>query len=177
MSAAAQTTAQRPLCVDCKHFTTSDVKYEAFERCGHPKHGVSLVDGRPIQPSCARQRAASDRYPGACGKEGRFFEEGPAIRHASIPPWMQNGFLLALAVKAPADYGNDAIAIADNHGNTDYYFRRRICPPTWGPEMDWHPSQYRRHQLRFDSAGREWRCGTTTVFVCNDFGDLVEVAS
>jgi len=57
------------LCIDCKHYEGHKFCMTA-PTCGHPDvQELSLVDGKPIHPSCEMFR-----YFGDCGGAGSLFE-------------------------------------------------------------------------------------------------------
>jgi len=58
------------LCVECRHFTRiEDSRFP--ERCGAPECGKDPVHGKPLLPTCERERASA--RPKACGPRGTLF--------------------------------------------------------------------------------------------------------
>lgn len=61
----------KPLCVNCEHFRQAKAG-ERFDRCHSPEHGIDLVYGKPIRPTCELQRSAPSGKK-SCGQNGVFF--------------------------------------------------------------------------------------------------------
>ena len=76
--------------------------------------------------------------------------------------------------------GHTRIRISDAKGNEAYMHRHHIEPNEWrgAPHMagHWHPARWYGNQTMTDANGVRWERGFNPM-VCNDFGDLVEVAA
>lgn len=75
-------------------------------------------------------------------------------------------------------YAED-MSISDGKGNRINLYRRLHEPESWrnSPHMAgyWHPARWYGDQTLVDANGTEWKRDLGTM-VCNDFGDLVQVA-
>jgi hypothetical protein len=73
-----------------------------------------------------------------------------------------------------------SVAIRDRKGNETTFYRRYLPPESWVNDvhMDgyWHPARWYGDQTMVDSSGAEWS-RSLGVFVCDDFGNLVQVAA
>lgn len=76
--------------------------------------------------------------------------------------------------------GNTRIDINDAKGNTASVRRHHTEPDTWSsaPHMAgyWHPARWYGDQTLVDINGVKWERSLAPM-VCNDFGNLVEVAA
>ena len=76
--------------------------------------------------------------------------------------------------------GNTRIDISDDKGNTVALYRCHTEPETWRGQAHmaghWHPARWYGNQTLLDANGTKWERGFEPM-VCNDFGDLVEVAA
>ena len=74
----------------------------------------------------------------------------------------------------------DRINIHDAKGNNIRMNRHYVEPEAWCGKYHmagyWHPARWYGHQTLVDGSGKPWDCDLG-VFVCNDFGRLVEVAA
>jgi len=73
----------------------------------------------------------------------------------------------------------DRIDIHDAKGNNVRLARHYVEPEVWRGKDHmagyWHPARWYGYQTLVDGSGRQWDCDMG-VFVCNDFGQLVQVA-
>lgn len=93
------------------------------------------------------------------------------------PKIEKTAYCLPVMVPAKHVFQGDHIVADDWAGNSDRLTRRRICPEQWvGTSVPWHPSHWRLSRTRTDQDGCKWEpYYGDIVFVCDDFGDLVEV--
>lgn len=74
----------------------------------------------------------------------------------------------------------DAIEIHDAQGGTVEIYRRRFEPESWRGLSymagKWHPARWSGQQTLVDGKGRRWSRDLGDM-VCDDFGNLVEVAA
>lgn len=72
------------------------------------------------------------------------------------------------------------IEISDAKGNELTLYRHYTEPDGWRGHSYmagyWHPARWYGHQVLTDANGTEWRREIEPM-VCNDFGDLVELAA
>lgn len=72
------------------------------------------------------------------------------------------------------------ITVHDAKGNCVELYRNHTEPESWrdSPHMAgyWHPSHWYGQQTMVDASGAAWRRELTPM-VCDDFGNLVEVAA
>jgi hypothetical protein len=71
-------------------------------------------------------------------------------------------------------HGHLTIELVDKAGNEVAFIKRYECPGTWARRW-WHPSHWSVHHTRICSAGLRWSATLGRDFVCDDFGNLVEV--
>ncbi len=76
--------------------------------------------------------------------------------------------------------GNTRIDISDAKGNTVSLYRCHTEPETWRDHASmaghWHPARWYGNQAMTDANGVRWERSLNPM-VCNDFGDLVELAA
>lgn len=58
------------LCINCAHIFTASDSAQRWPLCTHQNHGVSLVTGAPLRPSCEGTRQTGK----ACGPQGLLFQ-------------------------------------------------------------------------------------------------------
>lgn len=75
---------------------------------------------------------------------------------------------------------NDRLEVSDCRGNSVYMYRHRTEPDSWRSSEcmrgHWHPARWYGYMTLMDARGAAWR-KALGVYVCNDFGNLVEVAA
>lgn len=66
-------TKGQKVCITCKHYarSSSSDSRSNFDKCSRPPIRVNLVTGEPSQTRFAEV----ERHAGACGREGKFWEE------------------------------------------------------------------------------------------------------
>lgn len=71
------------------------------------------------------------------------------------------------------------VAIRDRKGNEITLYRRYLPPESWVNDVHmagfWHPARWYGNQTMVDASGAEWS-RNLGIFVCDDFGNLVQVA-
>lgn len=76
--------------------------------------------------------------------------------------------------------GNARIDIGDAKGNSVFLYRSHTEPESWRGHASmaghWHPARWYGSQTLVDINGTQW-IREFRPMVCNDFGDLVEVAA
>lgn len=76
-------------------------------------------------------------------------------------------------------FTNGNLAIDDAKGNTLDLYRHYTEPEAWRGRAHmagfWHPAYWYGNQTLTDAKGIQWRCDFEP-FVCDDFGNLVQVA-
>lgn len=77
-----------------------------------------------------------------------------------------------------AEFYGDELTVSDRRGSNISLCQRRFIPESWAaaPCMAgyWHPSHWEGSTTLVDGAGRRWN-GPSTRYVCDDFGNLVEL--
>lgn len=77
-------------------------------------------------------------------------------------------------------FGNTSIKISDARGNVLTMHRHFEEPEQWRASIymagHWHPAHWYGNQTMIDANGVQWSRSFEPM-VCNDFGDLVEVAA
>lgn len=71
-------------------------------------------------------------------------------------------------------HGHLTIELNDQAGNESAFIKRYERPEGWAPGW-WHPAHWTVHYTRICSAGLRWTATIGRDFVCDDFGNLVEV--
>jgi hypothetical protein len=73
----------------------------------------------------------------------------------------------------------ESVWITDKHGNQLRMHRNRMLPESWAdsPSMraNWNPSHWIGYQTLIDTNGNAWE-RSIPAHVCDDFGNLVQVA-
>lgn len=74
----------------------------------------------------------------------------------------------------------DTLRIRDDKGNACEMYRTRTEPESWRNNIymqgHWHPARWYGSQTLVDASGNEWR-RDLAPHVCDDFGNLVQVAA
>lgn len=73
------------LCINCQYYNPGrplKAGEQTAALCGHPRHGVDLVDGTPIRPTCRQERTS-----GGCGFSALHFEarRAESVAGAEVP--------------------------------------------------------------------------------------------
>ena len=75
---------------------------------------------------------------------------------------------------------DEEIGISDDKGNQTTLFRRYAEPRSWRDAEHmkgyWHPARWYGNHKMVDGNGTSWS-RDNLIFVCNDFGTLVEIAA
>lgn len=76
------------------------------------------------------------------------------------------------------EFCGDELTVSDRRGSNINLYQRRFIPESWAaaPYMAgyWHPSHWEGYTTLVDGAGRRWN-GPNIRYVCDDFGNLVEL--